>query len=451
MEPAPLSSGDVVVRLGVVLLLVLANGFFVAAEFGLVASRRTRIEALARTGRRRARFARKAMARLDHYLSATQLGITLASIALGFVGEATLASLFLGVFGRLAPPFDVIASHGVAIGVAYAIVTALHIVIGEQAPKYLAIVLPEEVAMWTAGPLIAFTRLFTPFIWLLNGAANQLLRLIGLKPPHGAERVHRPEEIEMLVAQSHEHGLLANEPVEMIRGIFDLSETAAGEIMTPRTDVVALPEEATIDAAAELILEAGHSRIPVYRESLDQIVGVLLARDVWRAQRTGAGAIAPLIRELSFVPDSKPIEALLREMQQARLHMVAVVDEFGGTAGIVTLEDVVEEIVGEIQDEHEEPEAPAIVETETGEIYLDGAVPLAELNERYGLALPEEDFTTVGGYVMGRLGRVPHGGEAVLFDKGRMQVVAMDGRRIDRVALRLEAIPERVDEGEGSE
>ncbi len=451
MEPAHLTGGQIVVRLAVVLALVLVNGFFVTAEFSLVASRRTRIDAMARGGSRAARIARGAIDRLDHYLSATQLGITLASIALGFVGEATVASLLVQTFSGLGSPLDVLASHGVALVIAYLAITVMHIVLGELAPKSIAILMPETAALWTAPPLVVFTRAFTPFIWLLNGSANLLLKGLGLRGARELERVHRPEEIEMLVAQSHEHGLLANEPVEMIRGIFDLSETSAGEIMTPRTDIVALPESASIDEATSLILDEGHSRIPVYRESIDQLVGVVLARDVWRAQRGGTRRLAAIVREMPFVPDSKPIEELLGEMQRKRVHMVAVVDEFGGTAGIVTLEDVVEEIVGEIQDEHEPEEVPAIVETADGPIYLDGAVPLADLNDRYALGLPEDDFTTVGGYVMGRLGRVPDGGEEVSFDKGRIEVIAMDGRRIDRVALHLAPVPDLETQEDGSE
>jgi magnesium and cobalt exporter, CNNM family len=451
MEPDTLSGGQILIRLSVVLLLVLANGFFVAAEFALVASRRTRLDALVRAGSRRARMARRATEHLDQYLSSTQLGITIASIGLGFVGEATVATALMQVFSQLPPPLNVLAAHGIAVIVAFVAITLLQIVLGELAPKSLAILKPETIALWTALPLAVFTRIFGPFIWTLNGLANLLLRAFGMRPPHAAERVHRPEEIEMLVAQSHEHGLLAGEPVKMIRGVFDLSETTAGEIMTPRTDVVALPEDSTVDQATELILEEGHSRIPVYRESLDQIVGVLLARDVWRAQQVGQNSIADLIRPLPFVPDSKPLESLLREMQEERVHMVAVVDEFGGTAGIVTLEDVVEEVVGEIRDEHEALESPAIVETDGGPIYVDGAVSLTELNERYDLHLPEDDYTTIGGYVMGRLGRVPRDGESVAFEKGRMQVVAMDGRRIQRVALLLERVPSPDEDFEGSE
>ena len=438
MEPdTTLSAGDIIWRLSLALLLVFANAFFVAAEFALVGARRTRIESLAEEGNTRARFARIAIRNLDHYISGTQLGITLASLGLGWVGESTLAAIIIQAFDGLPAPWDVIATHTVAGVIAFALITFLHIVLGELAPKSLALLFPETTSLWTAGPLIGFSKIFSPFIAILNGSANLLLRMVGLRPPTEVERVHRPEEIEMLVTQMYEQGALAEEPVEMIRGVFDLSETTAGEVMTPRTEIVAVPIDASVDQTAEIILDAGHSRIPVYEGSLDRIVGVVLARDVWRAQRDGQESITGLIRPLPYVPDSKDIEGLLREMQEQRVHMAVVVDEFGGTAGIVTLEDLVEEIVGEIRDEYE-VEPPAIEEVETGEIFVNGSVSVFDLNERYDLALPEDEYTTVAGYVMARLGHIPVVGEEVQFAGGRLRVVSMDGRRVDRLALELE-------------
>ena len=438
MEPdTTLSAGDIIWRLSLALLLVFANAFFVAAEFALVGARRTRIESLAEEGNTRARLARIAIRNLDHYISGTQLGITLASLGLGWVGESTLAAIIIQAFDGLPAPWDVIATHTVAGVIAFALITFLHIVLGELAPKSLALLFPETTSLWTAGPLIGFSKIFSPFIAILNGSANLLLRMVGLRPPTEVERVHRPEEIEMLVTQMYEQGALAEEPVEMIRGVFDLSETTAGEVMTPRTEIVAVPIDASVDQTAEIILEAGHSRIPVYEGSLDRIVGVVLARDVWRAQRDGQESITGLIRPLPYVPDSKDIEGLLREMQEQRVHMAVVVDEFGGTAGIVTLEDLVEEIVGEIRDEYE-VEPPAIEEVETGEIFVNGSVSVFDLNERYDLALPEDEYTTVAGYVMARLGHIPVVGEEVQFAGGRLRVVSMDGRRVDRLALELE-------------
>lgn len=435
MEPT-LSAGTIVVRLAIVMALVLANAFFVAAEFALVAARKTRIDNLAETGSRRALMAREAITHLDRYISGTQLGITLASLGLGWVGEGTIASILIQIFDGFSAPWNVVAAHSVALPISFAIITFLHIVLGELAPKSLALLHPEGVSLWAAGPLVIFSKILSPFIAVLNGAANLLLRLLGLRAPTEVERVHRPQEIEMLLMQTFEHGLLAEEPVEMIRGVFDLSEITAGEVMTPRTEVVAIPAGSSVAEAADLILESGHSRIPVYEESLDKIVGLLLAHDVWGAEREGKETIDELVRPLLFVPDSKPIEGLLLEMQSRRLHMAVVVDEFGGTAGILTLEDMVEEIVGEIHDEYETA-PPEIAEIAAGEIHLSGGIPVYEINERYDLKLPEEDYTTIAGYILGQLGRIAREGDEVVFPGGRLRVLEMDGRRIDRISLTL--------------
>jgi len=435
MEPeSTLSLGGVALNVGIVVILVLANAFFVAAEFALVGSRRSRIDALAAGGGRSARLARRAIQNVDHYISGTQLGITFASLGLGWVGERTVAAVLVQLFGALPEPWSIVASHAVAIPIAFVLLAFLHIVLGELVPKSIALLFPERVSLWTAGPLMLFSRLFGPFIAVLNGAAALLLRLLGLRPPSGIERVHRPEELELLLTQSYEHGLMAEQPVDMIRGVFDLSEISAAEVMTPRTEIVGLPLGSTVQQAATLILEEGHSRIPIFEDSHDRIVGMVLAREVWQAQQQGRDDLLPLIRPLSFVPDTKPIESLLREMLAGRTHMAVVVDEFGGTAGIVTLEDLVEEIVGEIMDEDDE-DPTGMEETASGEVLLDGLVPIFDLNEEFELGLPEDEYTTVGGYVMSRLGRVPRPGDEVVVDGGRFRVLSMDARRIDRLSF----------------
>ena len=444
-----LSAGAIIWRLSVALLLVAANGFFVAAEFALVGARRTRIEALAKAGNRRARLAESAINRLDHYISGTQLGITLASLGLGWVGESTFAVLLIAGFDGLPAPWNVVATHAVAGTLAFAIITFLHIVLGELAPKSTALLFPERVSLWTAGPLIVFSRVLGPFIALLNGAANLLLRTVGLRAPRDMERIHRPEEIELLLAQSARHGLVGEDPAEMIRSVFHLAETTAAEVMTPRTEVVAIAADMTVDDAAAFILEQGHSRYPVYEENLDHIVGVLLARDVWRAQRDGsARMVTAIAREPDFVPDTNSVAQLLRHMQREQTHIAIVIDEFGGTAGIVTIEDLVEEIVGEIEDELDEAR-PELQRLESGEIMLAGRTPIYELNEHYGLQLPEKDYTTVAGYVLGQLGRMARVGDEVSVDGGCLRVLDVTGRRVDRLSLRL--TDAELVEGEGSE
>jgi CBS domain containing-hemolysin-like protein len=438
---------SILLRLLFALLLVAANGFFVAAEFALVGARRTRIEALARSGNRRARLAEAAIHRLDHYISGTQLGITLASLGLGWVGESTVAAILIQVFEGLPSPIDLIAAHSVATVIAFALMAFLHIVLGELAPKSLALLFPESVSMWTAGPLIVFSRVMSPFIRLLNGAANVILRTVGLRSPTEMERVHRPEEIEMLLTQSYEHGLLKEEPVEMIRGVFGLSETAAAEVMTPRTDVIALELHTSVEEAATFILEEGHSRYPVFDETIDRVVGIALARDVWRAQTQGIADLSQVMRPALFVPDTKSLEELLRDMRRERAHMAVVIDEFGGTAGVVTIEDMLEEIVGEISDELDDA-APELAHGPSGEVLVSGGMAIAELNDLLRLHLPNEDYTTVGGFVLGRLGRVARVGDEVRVRGGTLRVLEMDGRRVLRLALFLHTPPPASEQGE---
>ena len=421
-------------RIALAMFLVFANGFFVAAEFALVGARRTKIEAMARDGHRLAGITRRALKRLDHYLSATQFGITLASIGLGFVAESTIATVLIQVFEDLGSPWDVIASHTVAGTIAFGIITVLHIVLGELAPKSLAISAPEKVSMWTAAPLMAFAWILAPFIYLLNGLANRLLHAIGQEPVSELHHIHDPDEIETLAIQSAAAGRLGEEPVDMIRGVFDLSETSAEEVMTPRTEVVGVERSRGIQEAARLIIDEGHSRLPVFEESIDHIVGVVIARDVWRAEREGASDLDAIVRPATFVPDSKSVEELLREMQTERTHLAIVVDEFGGTAGLVTLEDLVEEIVGEIQDEYDH-ERPDFAYGRDGRVYLEASLSLADLNDRLDLDLPEEDYTTVGGYLMGSLGRIAQQGDVIPSPIGEFTVLAMSGRRIQRVRL----------------
>jgi CBS domain containing-hemolysin-like protein len=434
-----LSLGEIGLRLGAAFLLVAANGFFVAAEFGLVSARRTRIDELAETGDTRARLAKKALENLNLYLSASQLGITLASLALGWVAESTIAAVLIQVFDELPQPWNVLAAHGVASTVAFVVITFLHIVLGEQAPKTLAITKPEDTALWTAPLLYVFTRVFRPFIAGLNASSNLTLRLFRLKPVDEAERVHRPEEIEMLVAQMYEHGRLAHEPVEMIRGVFDLSETIAAEVMTPRTQIMAAPNTITAEELENLLVDSGHSRLPIYEGSVDHIIGVVLARDFWRARRDRRQFnLASLIRTVPFVPETKDLEHLLREMQREGTHIAIVLDEYGGTAGLVTVEDVLEQIVGEIADEHE-VQREEIHEEGDGRVLLAGRVLVADVNERFELNLPEEEYTTVAGYVMGTLGRIAGEGDTVEFSGGHFRVASMSGRRVELIEMVLES------------
>ncbi|MGH7672360.1 MAG: hemolysin family protein [Gemmatimonadales bacterium] len=425
-----------VFRLLAVLLLVAANAFFVAAEFALVASRRTRVEAMIRRGDSKARVVKKALQSLDRYISGTQLGITLASLGLGWIGEPALAGLFEALFAGLPAPLNVIARHSVAAGVAFAFITFLHIVLGELAPKALALLHPEQTSRWVAPPLILFTTATNPFIWLLNGTANGILRLLGARAPTERERVHSPEEIRMLVEQSRRTGGLGADNARLIEGVFEFSEKTARDVMTPRTQMVALPADLTLEEAADQVAVAGRSRYPVYGESLDDIVGLVHAKDILAGLRSAkSDTVRAVLRPAVFVPGTREVEDVLADMKRQKIHLAIVLDEFGGTAGLVTMEDLLEEIVGPIYDEYDRPTPEARAAPGEGAPVLSGAMPLREVNATYGLALDEGDYTTLGGYLFGALGRLPKGGDRVAVPGAVFEIVEMEGRRVGTVRL----------------
>ena len=426
---------SVLERLGIVAVLVLANAFFVAAEFALVSSRRTRIEAMIRRGDAKAKLARRAMLRIDRSISGTQLGITLASLGLGWVGEPAIAQTISWLFAGLGP-LAPIATHGVAATVAFLGITFLDIVLGELTPKALALLYPELIGGWLAGPLIAFTVVTNPFIWLLRGSANLVLRLFGQRAPTTLERLHSPEELQMLVDQSAKAGKLDRDDARLLAGVFEFSEKTAREVMTPRTEMVALDQDASLGDAADLIAKARRSRYPVMRASLDDIAGIVHAKDVLAALRATAAGERPaqlseLVRPVHFVPGSREIEDVLADMKLMRVHMVIVLDEFGGTAGLVTMEDLLEEIVGQIYDEYDRPAQLR----PSGAVFPPGAaVPgnltLDEVKVRCGVTLESADYTTLGGYLFGKLGRLPKPGDRVAVEGGAFEILTMEGRRV---------------------
>ena len=435
MEPhEALTAGDYAFRLGMVFLLVFANGFMVAAEFALVGARRSKIQEMVAEGVGSAKTVQSALTHLDRYISATQLGITLASLGLGWIGEPALAALIDRLFVGLGLPVSPGVSHSVAaVTTAFLIITFLHIVFGELAPKSLALIAPERVSLMVARPLIAFAWIMWPFIWVLNGAANALLRLLGVQPATEASRVHSPEEIRMLVMQARAHGSLESAPSELIAGVFDFHAKRARDVMRPRTEIVAIPIEATKEEVEEFVRREGYSRYPVYRDSLDDVEGVLLARDLWLRQDKKPFVLAETIRPALYIPDSRPAERALDDLRKTRAHMAIVLDEYGGTAGILTIEDLVEEVVGDIADEYDLLTRTSIVTD--GVLELAGSLSLIDVRSDYDLAIPEGDWATLGGYAFSRIGRLPRVGDRVPFPGGELEVVAMDGRRV--AALRV--------------
>lgn len=421
-------------RLGIVGLLVLANGFFVAAEFALVAVRRSRIDQLASEGDASAKVVQKALKHLDRYISGTQLGITLASLALGWIGEPALASLIDNGFAQLgisAP--SAVAHSAAAITTAFLIITFLHIVLGELAPKSIALTKPESVSKLIARPLILFSTLTYPGIWLLNGAANLVLKLFGIQPVSELVHVHSSEELRFLVMQSRASGALDETDSAMLAGVFDFHEKKARDIMRPRIEIVALPEDATAEVVWKLLRAERYSRYPVYRDTLDDVMGVFLAKDLWLYDGSKPFVLAEHIRPTLYVPDNRPAERVLDDLRRTRAHMAVVLDEYGGTAGIVTLEDLIEEVIGDINDEYDFATRTAV--EADGVLELAGSMSLVDVRSDYNLDIPEGDWSTLGGYVFGRLGRLAHIGDRVRFPQGELEVVAMDGRRVAAVRV----------------
>jgi magnesium and cobalt exporter, CNNM family len=427
---------------------VLLNAFFVGAEFALVRSRRTRLEAMVRSGDRLARFAVRAASNISRILSASQLGVTLASLGLGWVAESTVGDVFANMFEYL--PFAVEMSLRLTLGAALAlvVVTYLHVVFGELTPKAAALNHPEALARWLAPPLLFFAWITTPFTYFLNRSSQVILRLLGQEKAGSEEAVHSPEEIRLLVEQSQESGQMQAHDADLIDAVFEFSEKNAREVMTPRTELVALPVEATLSEVLGVVQESGLSRYPVYDESIDNIIGVVLAKDLLKLlaprANTEAFDLPSIMRPVHVIPGSREVEEVLADFKRLKEHMAVVLDEYGGTAGVVTMEDLLEEIVGEILDEYDTPEdAEAPLHTRAGETLVPGSTHIGELNEHFGLTIPDVDYTTIGGYVFGVLGRLPVVGDRVIAGGAIFTVREMDGRRIESLSVDLHSLADR--------
>ena len=424
------------IGLGLVAALVLANGFFVAAEFALVAVRRSRIDQLSAAGDSSAKAVQKALKRLDRYISGTQLGITLASLALGWIGEPVLATLMDRAFQAVGITAASATVHSAAaITTAFLIITFLHIVLGELAPKTIALTLPESVSKIVVRPLVLFSNVMYPAIYVLNGAANMLLRAMGIKPVSELEHIHSPDELRLLVTQSAEHGRLNETDTAMLAGVFDFHEKKARDVMRPRTDIVALPIDATADEVWEVVRAERYSRYPVYTDSLDDVNGVLLAKDLWLHDPAKPFVLSAHVRPTLYVPDNRPAERVMEDLRKTRFHMAVVLDEYGGTSGIITLEDLIEEVIGDINDEYDMATRQSV--EADGVLELAGSMSLVDVRSDHALDIPDGDWNTLGGFVFGELGRLARIGDRVSFPGGELEVVAMDGRRIAAVRVLL--------------
>ncbi|HYW32928.1 MAG TPA: hemolysin family protein [Gemmatimonas sp.] len=428
-------------RLFAVLLLVGLNAFFVAAEFALVAVRRSRIDQMVAEGDRSAMVVQKALNQLDRYISGTQLGITLASLALGWIGEPAIAVLvdkLLRVVGVEPAPGAVHTGAGIAV--AFLVITFLHIVLGELAPKSVALATPEAVSRVVVRPLMLFSRVMSPFIGVLNATANRLLALFGVRPTGEGEHVHSPEELRLLVMQARAHGTLEESDSAMLAGVFDFHNKKAHDVMRPRTEMVAISEDVERNELVQTLRRERYSRYPVYRETPDDIVGVFLAKDYWLDEAQSEFELRDHLREPLFVPATRAAERVLEDLRRTRAHMAVVLDEYGGTAGIVTMEDLVEEVVGDIADEYDPYSRDALLFN--GILELAGSMSLVDVRSDHKLPVPEGDWTTLGGYAFAMLGRLPRVGDRVMYPGGELEVVAMEGRRVAALRVHKRAEPD---------
>lgn len=422
-------------RILALLALVFANGFFVAAEFAIVTVRKTRIDQMIAEGHRGARAVRRAISDPDSYIAATQLGITMASIGLGWIGEPALASMIQPLFAKLPTPIADTTMHSVAVAIAFALVTALHIVLGELAPKTIALEKAEATALLVVKPTELFMKTFWPFIRLLNGTGQAVVNMLGLRSRGGHAMVHSEEELKMLVTASQEAGVLEEQEEQMLHRVFGFADLTAGQVMLPRTELVAIPADAPVTTVAARIAAGRETRLPVYRTDLDDVIGMLHVTDVLRAisasEPTTAGAIA---REVLTVPETLGADDLLAEMRRRHVREALVIDEYGGTAGVVTFETLMERIVGEVPDQTGQGAARISV-LEDGSAKIDGLALVTDVNTQFGLDIDEGTYTTVGGYVLGRLGRRPRIGDVIDVEGRRMRVDALDGLRVAKVWL----------------
>jgi CBS domain containing-hemolysin-like protein len=413
------------------------NGLFVAAEFSLVKIRATQVDRLVGEGRRSAGLVKEATERLDAYLAVCQLGITISSLGLGALGEPAVAALIEPLLGPLGVEGGTL--HFIAFVIGFSIISFLHVVFGELAPKTVAIQSSEGTSLFVAPFMKFFYYLLLPATVVLNGTANAFTRLLGYPPASESDETHSEDEIRTLVTQSARQGMLERDEEGMISAVFELNDKTAREIMVPRPDVVALPERTSLKELVSIAAGGRYTRYPVYQgDSLDRIIGAVHVKDVLRAveeEATDASKTAlDLMRDVLTIPENRRIDEILEDLRKADLQMAVVIDEWGSFEGLFTLEDIIEEIVGEIRDEFDD-ERPAIIELGEGSYRLDGHVSLGEANETLGTGFVSQDFETIGGLVLDHLGRVPEKGEEVHLDGRLLRVEETDGPRVARVVI----------------
>ncbi|GMA14936.1 HlyC/CorC family transporter [Deinococcus metallilatus] len=431
------------IRVASLLLLVLANGYFVAVEYALVSVRRTKIDQLVEEGNAAARMVQRVLGRLDLYIAAVQLGVSMMSLLIGFIAEPAIEHLTEPLFNRAGLPASY--QQPAAFALAFILSTTLHIVLGELVPKSAALQKSEQLALRLVRPLVLFTAIFRPVILGLNGLGAFVLRLMGLKAVAGHHTAYSEEEIRMIVSASSQEGVLEDEEKELVYNVFDLSDTTVREVMTPRIDMVVVDGAAPLRRLLELSAEHGYSRVPVYQDTADNIVGIAHTSDMLRhLDQLDETMIADVMRPVYFVPEGMKINDLLAKMRDKKSHMSIVVDEFGGTAGLVTLEDALEEIVGEIYDETDEDEVPLIEVLGEGIYLMDASLTVGEVEERLGTNLEdgEGEYDTLSGFMTSHFGDIPEIGQSFVYNGWAFTVEDADQRRVTRVRVERAPMPD---------
>ncbi len=423
----------ILINIIIVIILVFMNGFFVATEFAMVKVRKSRIETLALEGNKNAENTLKIVHDLNSYLSACQLGITLASLGLGWIGEPAFADMLRPLINFFNLPE--ITLHSIAVVLGFSIITGLHIVLGELAPKSIAIISTERIALYTALPLIWFYKITYPIMWTFNHSTNLVLKMFGISQVNEQEAAHTDEEIKLLVEDSYKHGLIDQTELTFVDNIFDFSEKTVREIMIPRTDMACIFIEDTFDEIIEFVLEEQLTRYPVCRDSKDNVIGFIHIKDLFKLKIEDNENIQGIIREIKFVPESLSISELFKIFKEEKSHMAIIIDEFGGTSGLVTTEDILEEIVGEIQDEFDDSEEE-IRETENGSYVVDGKVLLDDLNELLDTDIEDENIDTIGGWIYSQLKSYPKTKEKVSYKEYEFIILKCDRKRINQVLIK---------------
>ena len=464
--PSTLTSSTLL-DIAIVFILVLANAFFVASEFALVSVRKTRIDQLAAEGNRTAAVVQRAVRDLDRYIAATQVGITLASLLLGGIGEQTLEPILAFLFGWVPESSWGITRAALIAGFAYFIMTALHVIIGELMPKSIALQRAESTALWIGRPMTFFALVFSPLIWLLNGIGNALLRLMGFHAAEGHAQVHSPEELDMIFTESHKGGEINQTEFEILHRVVRFSDTNVRAVMVPRLEMQALPVFITRKELTAFLQGRPHTRIPVYEDSLDEMIGIVNSKDlehlnnrelsrelekmrlaIAAKQNGGHGVdvihamdtdakvldLTPIVIDAVFVPETIRIDQLLTELKKRRQQIAIIIDEYGSTTGLITLADLLEQVFGDLPDENGETE-PEISQQPDGSIQLAGGVSIDEVNELFGLGFPTDESVTMGGLVITALGRTATIGDEVEIHGFRLRVDKVDRFRISKLSL----------------